>query len=352
MRRIVVGCTTIPSRLKYLSISLNSIKRQTISPDRIYLFLPKFSAKEKCVYPPIVFSEKKYLTSVNKKTGTVYINADKSLIQIVETPEDYGPITKLYPVTRMTREEMGFDEQDEILYITIDDDREYSPFTIESLVNAYDELKVPLAVGLVGWIYGSGFKRWLKIYSPEKITKVDWIEGSYGVIYNYDLLSVIGDRFIDFSQVPEAKYCDDMWICHWLKKIYLGNPNIWACKLDGYNPMNDNITEIQSSTPAKYINALHRGQTTSNDKQEGSILDFVSTGKRYLDIANKIQKINCNFLTSPVPPSENLGKSEFFFWNILVWVLVGLIVIIGIILLMYFAFLRPSMRYSVSGENV
>ena len=79
--RVVVSLTSIPSRIQFLGSVMKCILEQTHQIDRIYINLPKWSKKEKCVYPPV--------------SSDI---AEHPLVTILKCDDDWGSLTKLYPV--------------------------------------------------------------------------------------------------------------------------------------------------------------------------------------------------------------------------------------------------------------
>lgn len=319
MNRIVVCCTSIPSRLKLLDIPILSMQKQTMKPDKIFIFLPEFSKKENCKYPKVSYP---------------YHN-----VEVITTKDDYGPITKLYPITQMSKEEMGFHHNDEVLIINIDDDRDYSQDTIESLYETHLKLKDTgyCSIGIAGWIYGKGYEKWIKVYSPDKIVMVDWLEASYGLLYNYDDVKEVGNQLIDFSLLPDAKYCDDIWIAFWLKQYFPTKAASYATRLKSYNPLNQNYQELQSSTEAKFINALHNNIKDEKDINSPSLFSGIAaTGYRYIKIASILNKMGTTpFLNSN--PIQNT-RSTNFLWLIIGYTLLIVIMMVVIILIFKAAF--------------
>ena len=96
--RIVVSLTTLPKRLteEVIIQTLESINNQTITPDAIYLGLPK----------------------KNKRLNVQYPNIPKIVKQLCTTvllDEDYGPVTKILAGLKM-------ESDPNTIIITIDDD--------------------------------------------------------------------------------------------------------------------------------------------------------------------------------------------------------------------------------------
>lgn len=326
VQKIVVCLTTIPSRMKFLTAPLLSMKIQTRLPDKIFLFIPEYSKKENMKYQEIKFGAKNNIFTDEK----AYFQIECDNLEIIRCKDDYGPITKLYPITEMTKKEMGFDDDDEILIVNIDDDRNYFPTTIESLSSAYNSGIGCCAVSIAGWIYGSGIEGWIKLNSPLTPAIIDWPEASYGVLYNYEQISLIKEKLLDFTILPEAKFCDDMWIACWLKEKALF-PYIYAVNLINHNFTNDTFQENQISTKAKYIKALHCDFKECNDiEKKSNIINVLNTTQRYSRVINGLKELNPHFLNADSVLKISNGKKNYTF-KVLFSIFLG-IVYFGLVL--------------------
>ena len=108
---LVVGLTTLPSRIGYLRPMLDSLRQQSRPPDRVLLCLPRWSRREQCAYQvPYWMSE----------------YAD--MVQIVECQDDFGPGTKLLGC-------LDYLPANACLVLA-DDDMRYKSFFLETLYEA------------------------------------------------------------------------------------------------------------------------------------------------------------------------------------------------------------------------
>lgn len=184
--KVVVSLSTVPSRVPYLQQIIDCLFGQTQQVDRIYINLPYWSKREKRDYP---------LPSLRKDER----------IKVVRC-QDHGPITKLYPVLQ--------EEKDpETLIITVDDDIEYVPERIKTLVDWAK--KFPgAAIGGTGFIVGPWWAFYGTVHRPKVPTPVSVIEGFSGCAYRRGFFS---NDLIDYTGAPpEAFYNDDVWISGWL----------------------------------------------------------------------------------------------------------------------------------------
>ncbi len=198
---LIVGLTTIPSRLPSLLPTLKSLLLQNLPPSKILLHLPKHSRRERVEYS--VPEELKGL----------------EVIRIIRSP-DWGPATKILPALL----DSGPDQQ----VVAVDDDRIYRPTLLEDLLGASERhpdaavgcfgLIVPLdridrRRGLVGRTieglrYGRGVSlRGSRLRHP---LPVDILHGYGGVLVRprfFDLESVA-----DLEGAPDAAWLeDDTW---------------------------------------------------------------------------------------------------------------------------------------------
>lgn len=180
--RVVVSLSTIPSRVKYVSKIIRYLLEQTYPIDRIYLNIPYWSKREQKEYPLPECPHSDRLTILRC--------------------EDYGPITKLYPTLQ--------EEKDpQTLIITLDDDTDYSPDRIQTLVH-WAQRFPEAAIGGTGMIIGNFWNAISPVHQPHRLTPVDILEGYSGCAYRRKFFD---QNLIDYSQAPrEAFYHDDVWI--------------------------------------------------------------------------------------------------------------------------------------------
>lgn len=110
---LYVSFTCLPTRIGNINIVLDSIKLQTLQPDRIIIHYPK-----KCIR-----LEKEY--DVEELRARIETHELRHKIHINETI-DYGPITKVFPLLGM-----GLSEED--IIIVMDDDNYYNKHLFEAL---------------------------------------------------------------------------------------------------------------------------------------------------------------------------------------------------------------------------
>ncbi len=214
---LIVGLTTIPSRLPFLMPTLKSLLLQTVPPGKILLHLPRHSRREQVEY------------SVPEELQNL------DVIQIVECP-DWGPATKILPAL--------LDSEPDQLIVAVDDDRIYRPRLLEDLLDASVRhpdaavgcygLIVPLdrvdrRRGLIGrTVDGLGFRRGVSLRGSRlrHALAVDILHGYGGVMVRPRFFDL--DPLADLEGAPDAAWLeDDTWFaahCRVPKLIVPGKP--------------------------------------------------------------------------------------------------------------------------------
>jgi len=247
--------TTIPTRLEYLPIFLSAIKKQTVQPDKIILFVPK------------KYNKRKFEDIDIKKIPKEFC---------IERCIDYGPATKILPGIEK------FKGQD-IRLIFCDDDRIYSSNWLERLIDfsnkhpnsciADEVTSVDALLHL--WRYGftkKGFSYRIKrffslgIWKPKNFNNVkpNIIHGFGGVVVKPFFFK--NDTF----DIPELAWPnDDIWLSAHLKKN--GIEIIYT-----YRSKNEKSLQIAKKGDSIYI----------DDELVNSIID----GKNKLEVNYQIFK--------------------------------------------------------------
>jgi hypothetical protein len=210
--KIVATLTTLPDRYENLTRTIEYLLEQTHPLDAIYISLPKISKKGKS-YPQL--PEK--LTKHRK-------------IKVVEIEKDYGPITKiLAPVKVFARDE-------EIFFISFDDDCYYPKTLVEEYVRfikKYPE-KFNQAVITGSAIFVNNSMILANMYSPGFFYKklgvtipvegryTDILIGSSGVLYKRSFFGHYQDVVNEFDcHITKSHHVfrnDDALISAYLKK--------------------------------------------------------------------------------------------------------------------------------------
>ena len=177
MINFCVSFTTLPSRLKSIEKTIDSINNQSLKPKKIFLNLPyKFKR-----FPNYEFKEEQ-IVKLKKKN-----------VEIIRC-DDYGPGTKLMGSLDQTK---NFD-----LVIILDDDHSYHYKMFEIFV---DE-----------------FKKHDKNYSfyVQKVFKLNMGQGADGILINTKNLERIKDFYYSFVDKNKNLFLnDDLWISLYLQFI-------------------------------------------------------------------------------------------------------------------------------------
>jgi len=160
--KIVCSMTTIPPRYDIIQKTLDSLQRQTISPDVIYINVAPETMKS---HPQDI----PRLEGIAKKYPNVRVN-------VIE--KDLGPITKIVPIEKFV--------STGDFVILVDDDVVYQPTMIEGLVNS----GLPVA-GYAGRTKDLTF---IAGDSLQKNARVDFLEAYAGVMYDGGIIQGLGDH--------------------------------------------------------------------------------------------------------------------------------------------------------------
>ena len=151
MPKVIVSFTCLPSRINNIGIVLNSIKEQTVQPDSIIIHYPKRCIRLNETYDVDALRMK--LHESQNGINNSGINNNNSINNsginniIVNECDDYGPITKIFPLLNLTT------INDDDMIIVIDDDNYYNKFLFEYLINEFKSNNKEKAVCVSGLLY-------------------------------------------------------------------------------------------------------------------------------------------------------------------------------------------------------
>ena len=182
--RILCSVTTIPQRYNLLTKSIESLQKQTVRPDVIYVHVAPETIKKSKQN----IEELKQLVS---KFPNVFVNV---------ISEDLGPITKVVPVIPFVQ------KGDKV--VLVDDDVVYQPDMIEGLKRTGKP-----AVGYAGRASGLEYVDCTMIQEP---VGVDFLETFAGAMYDGKVLlglaeynSSLGDVCMMQDDVKIGKFLDN-----------------------------------------------------------------------------------------------------------------------------------------------
>ncbi len=193
-QKIVVSMTSIPPRLPFIHLAIESVMRQTVKPDRIVLWLSKEYKKPEF-------------------GGFDWQNLPASLTNLesrglgIAFTEDIGPFQKLIPSLKRFPDD---------IVITMDDDVFYHSDTIEKLYKAYLKNGADFVYcrrsKIIRVANDGGFEPygdWQLSYSPEDNGKNLFFTGTGGVLYPPHALDEDVFREDLFSELTPNN--DDIW---------------------------------------------------------------------------------------------------------------------------------------------
>ncbi|CAK0778500.1 hypothetical protein CCP3SC1AL1_990007 [Gammaproteobacteria bacterium] len=211
-KRVVVSLTSSPTRITLIKDTLDSIMKQTIKPDLIYLNLPFVFKRtnKKFKYP---------LPSFITSNTLIVVNQCK----------DIGPATKVLPV-------LEHEQKNETVIISIDDDITYNPLLIETLLSRSNEF--PNSVITTSSFVIDDIRQ--KKNERHDVTYVQLLEGFSGVLYKVKFIKNF-DISILSKTIVECFRSDDVMLSnHVLSEGYsiiktnkiLGTPLDYGLKED------------------------------------------------------------------------------------------------------------------------
>jgi len=188
--KFYVSMTTIPSRIYYVSKTIDSILSQTYLPEKIYIYIPKYYKR----FNKTIIKQYPHLTPEMIELEKIK-NKYKSMVEIHIINNDYGPGTKLLGII-MNKNDFTNDD----FILIIDDDVVYKKSAFEIICKNIKDNKNAFTFHSYDWngfIIGQG----VDIFALP-IDCLDNIIDFYEIIKPY--------QFIFFH--------DDIWISYYLMK--------------------------------------------------------------------------------------------------------------------------------------
>lgn len=193
-QRVVVGLTTLPSRIDHLRPTLAALLDQSEPADELVVVLPPRSLREDRDYvvPP-------------------WLEAAEA-ITVLRTPRDEGPASKLLPLLRRERDP-------DTLLVAVDDDVLYPRDFLQTLLAAH-ERDPDAALGFRGWDLppSMDWHETRTLYGPsqESARDVDVLTGTWGLAVRPGFFD---DEVHSREGWPsEAFTVDDIWFSGHLAK--------------------------------------------------------------------------------------------------------------------------------------
>jgi hypothetical protein len=216
--------TTLPSRINHLHKILDSLKQQTMRPDKIFLWVPK------------------YYKRLDEKISEIPAYLKNYPIDI-QRCEDKGPLTKLY----FTHKLANYRD----IIVSVDDDIIVPPNWLGNLVNACvkEQCAVAYRGRILKDIFHPKYNDSTLVVNRKKPTKVHIITGTWGFAYRkYMLENKYNEDIGDYRECEDAHMNDDLWFsaklaCNKIDRLILPNPGI---VLDKENQKRQSLWSINS----------------------------------------------------------------------------------------------------------
>ena len=218
MINFCVSLTTLPSRVENIKKTIDSIKSQTIKPNKIFLNLPlKFKR-----FPNYEFKKSQI--------------SDLEKLQIeINRCEDYGPSTKLMGSLHKLKD---FD-----CVIILDDDHIYQKNVFEIFINEYKKNKNNLS------------------YYVQKVFKLNMGQGADCILINTKDLNYIENFYHDYVINNKNLFLnDDLWISIYLQ--FIANNKI------------ENLSDVfKKKTNKELVYEIHSNIDSLKDTMKKSFLN-------------------------------------------------------------------------------
>lgn len=180
--KYIISFTTIPTRLKNIHLTIDSLLNQIVMPEKIILNIPKIYSL-------------RFKTSVNIISVNELLKKYENKIIINYVDEDYGPGTKLLGLLNNNIIDINQDN----LYIILLDDDMICPNDIIKNFNKHANTKDPINIGSyfvlnindIPVVFGSSI-----IFL--KANKLNKFRDYYDIIKDYDLLKFHDDIYISY----------------------------------------------------------------------------------------------------------------------------------------------------------
>ncbi|KAJ0391767.1 hypothetical protein ATCC90586_011407 [Pythium insidiosum] len=241
--RVVVSLTTTPARLDKVMDSVNSLLRQSLVPDQIYVNIPKGPMKRK---PTRSYDDVEIPSSLERLSPLVRINRCV----------DDGPATKLLGALRQ-------ENDPSTLIITVDDDFEYPTQLVEAL--SWEAVFRPENVhGVCGW--GIMPMEWHSVgavpaYVPYFMRPtgryVDVLQACCGNAYRRGFFH----NLTELADMPSVCVTvDDVWIAGYLRMVENRRTALISKRLDPSDPSWKDIESQSSASQLKLSAFNHENQ--------------------------------------------------------------------------------------------
>lgn len=236
---IIVSFTTIPPRFKYIYMTIDSMLKQTISPNKIIIHIPN----EYNNFPNYKLPE--FLN----KCEIIY----KNKVIINRQTNDYGPATKLLG---LYNSDLYKNLSNEDIIIIIDDDRFYNKYLIENMLYYHKKNKNKVLT-IAGWEIETVTKNHIKTKKRKKPRGkefknegyIDILGGCCGFLITKGLCPFNNKEIFNINHKDVKYYVDDILISGFLT---VNNTDIYIIPnkitKEEFRTNNDTINELCDNT--------------------------------------------------------------------------------------------------------
>ena len=195
--KFIISLTSIPSKFKYINLTINSLLNQSLKPSKIIINIPleySFRFKHKLS---------------DEEINSLKNEFNNDLIELNFTKKDYGPGTKLLGLY----ENNIFDKYNNDYIILVDDDHIYENYMLELFAKNISDLNCLVAS-----------------YYTYNCNNIIIAQGADGFLIKKDLLNDFLSYYDKIKDYDYIGYHDDYYISYFL---HLKNISINHIKIEG-----------------------------------------------------------------------------------------------------------------------
>jgi len=228
--------TCLPTRIENIEPMLKSVEEQTLQPDFIVIHYPKNCLRLNMEY------------NVELLKSKIEFSPLKDKIIIHET-QDYGPITKIYPLIHM-------DLSEDDIIIIIDDDIYYNKYLFEALYHEFMLENQKKAICVSGLLYPKALNSQYMCIRPGNNTQL--MEAAFGYMIKKSFIGPDLENWIvqvnSTDEIKKSNFMNSFLSDDYVISRYFDTKNIEK-KVMRYNPMVNKSNTICNSE-CKSIDSL------------------------------------------------------------------------------------------------
>lgn len=181
---LIVGMTSLPSRLSGIAPALRSLASQSRRPDYLLLSLPRRSVREACDY--------------KLPAELLAILSEYSWMRVNWVDTDHGPGTKVLGSLQWIEKNLSHTRSDDVLMI-LDDDHAYQPWVLEDLLHEQLSRGISSVCTFFAYFFGG-------LMVPQGADVI-------AIQLDRDIVSVLLEFHKDFVDGDAACFLvDDLWM--------------------------------------------------------------------------------------------------------------------------------------------